>query len=119
MSKMFMSTIRSLQRQRDEADIFARGREITSYNMMEQRDRLAEQKEEAEKRNMQLELENEVAMELLQCSNCREFRKGGRYVYADCGHSICIELFVPNVIEGPGREQRLQSNCLELRISSA
>jgi hypothetical protein len=56
MAKMFMSTIRSLQRQRDEADIFARGQEITSYNMMEQSDRLAEQKDDAEKRNMQLGL---------------------------------------------------------------
>ena len=91
MSSMFINSIMSLQRQimslqrqRDEAEIFARGHEITTYNILAQRDRLAE-------RNMQLEFENEAAMQLLKCSYCRKFKKEDRYAYVTCGHSICIE----------------------------
>jgi hypothetical protein len=86
MSKMFENKIKSLQRQRDEAENIAKGQEVVTYNIMEQRDRLA-------KRNMQLELENEAANERLRCPNCQQFKKDKMYQYVSCGHRICLDCY--------------------------
>jgi hypothetical protein len=85
MSKMFGNKIKSLQRKKDEAENFAKGQEVVTYNIMEQRDRLA-------KRNMQLELEN-AANEWLQCPNCQQFEKDKMYQYVSCGHRICLDCY--------------------------
>lgn len=83
MSAMFMRTILSLKRQRDAANGVAFVQTLVGQNMAEKRDK-------AVKRNVQLEFEKEAAVQRLKCAYCNRV-PDERYAFTNCGHQCCFE----------------------------